>query len=253
MEILENSMIKFSTNEGNKIACIMIPGTGCLNVMFRGLSEEISKRADVDVYAVNLPRHGGNTLGERSFRGYIDYLIDVVNDLRGAGYDKVFVAGHSLGGALALYMGTVFHCKIDGIISMAGSAEFRSNMSAEAISEIQNGNIPTTVREGVVLDVPILNEYNQMQLCDKETFIDDFKIDISINFKDRLRMIKLPVRYLVGENDEFVNTKMVRQIKGRARYVHSTVYPGFSHSSFMEHKKDFGRIITNFIESVVNS
>lgn len=244
------SIIKYSNKEGNDTAVIIIHGTGCTKNMFKGLSEEISKKADVDVYDCDLPRHGDNNEGERTIECYLQFLIDKVNELRKSGYNKVFLAGHSLGGALVLGAGSSNECEVDGIIAMAGASKF-DNFSDEFIEGLNRGELLLDkVREGVSVEIPLQNEYGDVQLEEPSVFVEDFLLDAKLDFTDELKEIKAPVRYLVGDKDEFIEAYMVDILKAEIKNIDVTIYPDYTHLAYSVHKELFGKVIAEFIKSI---
>lgn len=247
MEI-NKGIIKYSNGEETDIAVILVHGTGCNKNMFKGLSEEISKKADVDVYDCDLPMHGDNNEGERTIECYLQFLIDKVNELRKSGYNKVFLAGHSLGGSLVLGAGSSNECEVDGIIAMAGAARF-DNFSEEFKEGLENGELLLDkVRGDIVVDISPINEYGEMQLCEPQVFIDDFKIDAKLDISDKLKDISAPVRYLVGDKDEFIEAYMVDILKAEIKNIAVTIYPDYTHSAYFVHKELFGKVIADFIK-----
>lgn len=249
MEI-NKGIIKYSNGEETDIAVILVHGTGCNKNMFKGLSEEISKKADVDVYDCDLPMHGDNNEGERTIECYLQFLIDKVNELRKSGYNKVFLAGHSLGGSLVLGAGSSNECKVDGIIVMAGAARF-DNLSDEFIEGLNRGELLLDkVREGVSVEIPLQNEYGDVQLEEPSVFVEDFLLDSKLDISDKLKDISAPVRYLVGDKDEFIESYMVDALIAGIKNIECTIFEGYTHAAYLIYKEEFGEIIAEFIKSI---
>lgn len=247
---VNQGVIKYSNIEETDIAVILVHGTGCNKNMFKGLSEEISKKANVDVYDCDLPMHGDNNEGERTIECYSQFLVDKVNELRKSGYNKVFLAGHSLGGSLVLEAGASKECKVDGIIVMAGTARF-DNFSDEFIEGLNRGELLLDkVREGVSVDIPSQNEYGDIQLEETSVFIEDFLLDSKLDIRDRLKDISAPVRYLVGDRDEFIESYMVDELEAGIKNIECTIFEGYAHAAYLIYKEEFGEIIAEFIKSI---
>src|SRR5262249_15329448 len=73
--------------------------------------------------AIDLPGHGGSP--GRGFRGVGDYTYFVVELASALGWDRFVVAGHSLGGAIALLTALHHGDRVDGLILVDSGARLR--------------------------------------------------------------------------------------------------------------------------------
>src|SRR5262249_25511775 len=100
---------------------LYVHGTGCNGQVWL---PHMTAIADAHTpVAIDLPGHGGSPGG--GFRGVADYAYFVVELAKALGWERCVVAGHSLGGAIALLTALYDGDLLDGLILVDTGARLR--------------------------------------------------------------------------------------------------------------------------------
>jgi pimeloyl-ACP methyl ester carboxylesterase len=167
----------------------------------RGLSQEH------DVIAVDLPGHGASPLpDEAGLAEYVDAANAVLKDRGG----PVMIAGHSLGGAVALALAAHKPDRVKGLMLI--STCMKLSHANRRVDELLHA-LPMPLRK-VLLDASmhamfgpgasgqaVQHGLQDLLACSPAAVDRDIEIARSMDLEDAARSLRIPVRLLCGSAD----------------------------------------------------
>jgi pyruvate dehydrogenase E2 component (dihydrolipoamide acetyltransferase) len=208
------------------------------------------------VYALDLPGHGGSV--KQGVQGGIPELAEAVRDfLNAAGIQRAHIAGHSLGGAVALHLaseeparvvsitlvcsaglgGEVNTDYIEGFIAADRRKEFKP------ILEMLFADPSLVSRDMIeeLLKYKRLDGVGQaLRAIADATFTGGRQTNV---FTDRMDRIKVPVQAIWGAEDRIVPSAHASVIPQGHRHV----FGGAGHMVHMEKAGEVNRLISDFL------
>ena len=201
--------------------------------------------------AISLPGHYEGEPAS-SIEGYVDWLGDYIRQQR---YQDVILAGHSMGGAIALLYGLRHPAQTKGLILIGTGARLRvlpallAQVKAMANDEetwrrfVEDTyrSVATQVRQVLVklrTRVGPRVMLNDLLCCDKFDVIND------------VHNIKSPTLVLCGSEDEMTPVKYTRFLAERIQGAQQAIIQGAGHFVFVEKPKEVNQVIEEFLESL---
>ena len=202
---------------------VLVHGTGCSADSWRyqvgGLSREF------EVVAPDLPGHGASDqAGDPSIERYAATVSSVLARL---GKRKVFLAGHSMGGAVALQVALARRELLKGLILIATAAYLDTLALTPDILLWAVATLPHKFK-GMFFSDLVTNEAlaiarDDVRRCSLETVLGDFAACRGFDFRGRLKQIDLPTLILCGADDLITpvrySERLHREIPGSALVV----------------------------------
>ena len=198
---------------------------------------------------IELPGHGeSGGEGEEEIERYADHVHVF---LKALGLSKIFLVGHSMGGAIVQTMALNHSEVIKGIVLVGTGARLK------VLPLILNGikkNFEETVREIVRFAYsrktsPELIErgISDMMRCRPEVLHGDFLACDRFDLINEVGKIDLPTLILCGEDDELTPIKYSQFLHSRIRGSKLEVLPNAGHMVMMESAVAFNEKIREFI------
>jgi len=201
--------------------------------------------------AVALPGHPN---GEpcTSVDAYVDWLRGYILD---AGYVDVVLAGHSLGGAIALLYALKYPEDLEGLIVIGSGARLRVGTMYLEMLEKARGNrtifeeffhksyefIESELR-GVIQRKALEGDpavlLNDMLCCDR------------FDIMDRVHEIRLPTLALCGSEDIMTPLKYTKYLAGKIEGARVVIIEGGTHMVFAEQPGAVNQAIEDFLNSL---
>ena len=228
------------------VKLIFIHGSGGCKEVWRYQTEHFPE-AD----AIDLP---GHPYGEprTSVDSYVEWLRSYV---RGCSYHDVVLAGHSLGGAIALLYALKYPDDLKGLIIISSGVRLRvGNIYLEMLEQAQSnphilenyfnqsfGSITPDFRE--ILQRRYLENgsavvLNDMLCCDK------------FDIMDTVYKIKLPTLILCGSNDIMTPPKYSRYLASKIEGSKEIIIEGVTHMVFAEKPAVVNKAIKDFLNNL---
>ncbi len=188
---------------------IYIHGTGCNAKVFADHLRAMSQTHDV--VAIDLPGHG--TSQGSGFRSAVEHAFFVGELIKHLGWDSCVVAGHSLGGGIALAVAIYFQELIQGLMLIDTGARLRVNPKVielarkAAAGEVVGGG---DSRLGYADTTPqdVVDSVNAASAgCDPKVIYKDWIADDSFDFMSRLGQITAPTLAICGAEDQLTPVK----------------------------------------------
>jgi pimeloyl-ACP methyl ester carboxylesterase len=202
---------------------------------------------------IELPGHGESEgEGEKEIGRYAEHVYAF---LKALGLQKVFLVGHSMGGAIVQILGLIHPEVIKGIVLAGTGAKLK------VLPIILNGVKPKfeeTVQKIVQFShsprIPLMfieKGIADMMRCRPEVLYDDFLACDQFDVMKDLGKMNLPALILCGEDDQLTPVKysefLHRGIKGSILEV----LPNAGHMVMMESPQLFNEKIDGFIKELV--
>jgi pimeloyl-ACP methyl ester carboxylesterase len=235
---------------GRKV--LYVHGTGCNG---RVWLPHMTAIADAhDPVAIDLPGHGGSP--GRGFRGVGDYTYFVVELAKALGWDRFVVAGHSLGGAIALLTALHDGDLLDGLILVDTGARLRVDPSllrgARAAAEA--GHAPATDRSwGFASGTPQSMVDTVQQLTagtDPAVTYQDWIADDTFDVMSRVKEIRVPTMAICGAQDRLTPVKYHQFLAAQIPGCQLTIVEDAGHWMFWERPEVFTRTVRSFLDSL---
>jgi len=200
---------------------------------------------------IELPGHrasGGE--GEEEIGRYAE---SVYSFLKALGLSKVFLVGHSMGGAIVQTLALTHPEAIKGILLVGTGAKLRvlpmilngiKNDFEETVRKITqfaySRKAPADLIEKGVFD---------LMKCRPEVLYGDFLACDRFNIMNEVEKINLPTLILCGEEDELTPVKYSQFLQNRIKGSKLEILPHAGHMVMMESPGAFNEKIGKFISS----
>ena len=180
---------------------LLVHGTGCSADSWRYQVEGLAR--EFEVVAVDLPGHGSSApAGDPSIERYAETVSHVLQRL---GTRKAFLAGHSMGGAVALQIALERPELLKGLILVATAAYLDSLAMTPDILLWAIAALPHKFKgmffSDLVTAEALAIARDDVRRCSLETVLGDFSASRGFDFRDRLKQVNLPTLILCGGSD----------------------------------------------------
>ena len=231
----------------NERTIIFVHGAGGSSaswfMQLRGLSERFN------VVAVDLNGHGKTPDRNEvdTFHSYLEDIDYIINQ-----YEKPFLGGHSMGGALTQLYALKHPERLSGIVLVGTGSRLRVH---PMIFEMLQNNFEEYVEaaatfmfdESTASDV-IAASQNEIRKCKPEIIARDFQACNQFDIMDEVSSIRIPALILVGENDQMTPMKYSNYLHERIEGSSLQVIPKAGHAVMLEQFEKLNEIIDNWIE-----
>jgi pimeloyl-ACP methyl ester carboxylesterase len=241
-------------------------GSGRPLIFTHGASQDtLSWRDNIDhfakrhkVYAIDLPGHGKSDLvNNRPIRSTDDFAAAISRFMKSLDIRRPILVGHSMGAAVSITASLNYPADIAGVVAVDGGAAFsgaagvnyRGNILAD--SEINPGDWMETSILSVLGKTTPMARRKQMAFdcsrCSPYVQYADMITYTSFAFGARMHEVKVPVYYIIGEDDWSTTPAICRETsaKLKARGVASDVWElkGVGHIPHWEQPETFNKVL----------
>lgn len=215
---------------------------------------QIRHLKNVDVYALDLPGHGQSDGKSRQDVG--DYCEDILSFMDTIKLEKVILAGHSMGGAIAQSFAVNHPERLAGLILVSTGMTLPVNQAL--LAQMKD---PVTTRDAVKLVVkwsfrkdadPNLLQQAEKQLMNTNNMViyGDYlacsKFDLSV----QARKIDLPTLIICGDADKMTPLKFSNQLNETIPYSKLEIVPDAGHMVPLEVSQVVGELMSDFIKNL---
>lgn len=231
---------------------LYVHGTGCNTKVWQKHMEAIAD-AHTPV-AIDLPGHGESQ--GCGFRGAADYSNFVVKLAETLGWDRFVVAGHSMGGAVALTTAIYNQEMVNGIILIDTGARLRVHPDIlKASREAARTGKPLPLdRSWAYADTTPQSVVDESMALTAGTDLwvtyGDWICSDSFDFTTRLKDINAPALAICGEEDGLTPLKYHQFFQERMPNCRLTAIKKAGHWVQAEQPEDFTRAIRGFLDSL---
>jgi len=198
---------------------------------------------------IELPGHGeSGEEGEEEIGRYAEHVRTFLKTL---GLQKVFLIGHSMGGAIVQTLALTHPEMIKGIVLVGTGA--RLKVLPMILDGIKN-NFEETVKkinqfaysQKASSDL-IEKSVSTMLQCRAEVLCGDFLACDRFDFMNEVGKINLPTLILCGDDDQLTPIKYSQFLQRRIKGSKMEVLPNAGHMAMMESPQAFNEKIGEFI------
>ena len=235
------------SGRGEKI--IFIHGSGWNSRMWYGQRDYL--KSSMEVILVDLPGHGespGN--GCETVEEYGDAVYGVIEE---ANLGQVYVAGHSLGGAIAMSLALSHPSAVKGAVLIGTGAKLK------VLPEILEGitkdkeetvkNIVELAFSRKALSSLKATDFEETMKCSAEVIRKDFSACDRFNIMNSVSSLSVPTLILCGTDDSLTPQKYSSYLNKEIRGSKLVLIEDAGHMVMMEKPDAVSRAIQEFISS----
>lgn len=198
---------------------------------------------------IELPGHGeSGGEGEKEIEKYAGHVYSF---LRAMGLEKIFLVGHSMGGAIVQTMALSHPETIKGIVLAGTGARLKVfpmilNGIRDYFEEIVRKMAPMAYSRKASREL-VEQGIRQLMRCRPEVFYGDFLACDRFDVIKEVEKIDLPALMLCGEEDELTPVKYSEFLHQRIRGSRLEILPDAGHMVMMESPNSFNEKVMSFI------
>jgi pimeloyl-ACP methyl ester carboxylesterase len=229
-----------------------VHGTGCNTKVW---VDHVEALADSHTpVAIDLPGHGRSE--GCGFRGVADYCRFAAELARHLGWDRFVVAGHSLGGAIALAT-AVYHAEmVSGLMLIDTGARLRvhPDIFKAALEAAKTGRPPVLDRSwAFAKSTPraVADEVEALTAdADPWVTYGDWICNDSFDFSTRLKDIDVPAVAICGEEDRLTPLKYHQFFRQNMPRCQLASIANAGHWVYREQPEEFTRVVRGFLDGL---
>jgi pimeloyl-ACP methyl ester carboxylesterase len=201
---------------------------------------------------IELPGHGASGgEGEEEIGRYAEHVYSF---LKALDLQKVFLAGHSMGGGITQTLALTHSEVIRGIVLVGTGARLKVlPMILNGIKDDFEETVRKIVQFAYSRKAPsdlIERAVSDMSRCRPEVLYGDFLACDRFDIMNEVEKIHLPTLILCGEEDELTPVKYSRFLNSRIKGSKLEILPNAGHMVMMESAEAFNERIGEFISEV---
>jgi len=228
---------------------LYVHGTGCNAGVWDAHMAAIA--AAHTPVAIDLPGHGRSQ--GRGFRGMADYSEFVIGLADALGWRRFVLAGHSMGGGIAITAALYHSERIAGLILVDTGARLRvaPDLLRAARAAAASGQAPATDRSwAFAASTPqaLIDRVEALTAgTDPRVTYADWIADDAFDAMTRVGEITVPALALCGAEDRLTPVKYHRYLQERMPDCRLAVIESAGHWSFHEQPEQFNRAVSVFL------
>jgi pimeloyl-ACP methyl ester carboxylesterase len=241
-----------SANSGDHKRVVYIHGTGCNAKVFEPHMRALSPRHEV--VAIDLPGHGGSA--GNGFRSATEHAFFVGALIEHLGWEHCVVAGHSLGGGIALAVAIYFRPLVQALLLIDTGARLRVSpqvIESARRAAIAQRTITDESRFGYASTTPqaVIEHVNALNAgCDPRVIYKDWIADDSFDVMSRLPQIDVPSLAICGDQDPLTPPKYHEYLRDRLPDCRLEIVEDAGHWPFFENPECFNALVLAYLDSL---
>ncbi|HEX9244876.1 MAG TPA: alpha/beta hydrolase [bacterium] len=201
--------------------------------------------------AVDLPGHRGGGPGRRRIEDYAAWLRDTVDE---QGWRPAVLAGHSMGGAIALAYALAFPEDLAGIVLIATGARLR--VAPAILNGLQTdypGTVDLMIRQFLApgADPRLAARLTAAMLAvPAGVTVGDFQACDAFDVMARLGKIRIPVLVIGGSEDQMTPPKYADYLEAHLPRARRVRIEGAGHMVHAERPREVNEAIRGFVTAL---
>jgi len=201
--------------------------------------------------AIDLPGHPEGEL-RPSIDEYVEWLRGYITE---KGYSDVVLAGHSLGGGIALLYALKYPEDMKGLITLGSGARLRVHpMYLEALEKAianpaQPGMANNQAYDRVAPELAEVLKRRAEENGPKAT-LNDMRACDRFDIMGQIGEIKVPTLAVCGDEDVMTPAKYSNYLAEHMPKARAVVIPGGTHFVFAEKPEEVNRAIEDFLKEI---
>jgi pimeloyl-ACP methyl ester carboxylesterase len=233
------------SGQGEKV--LFIHGSGWNTHMW--YSQRDYLQSSMEVLLVDLSGHGGSPGdGCDTVEEYSDAVYEVIGELN---IGRCYIAGHSLGGAIALSLSLAYPDILKGIILIGTGARLRvlpqilEGMIKDKETTLKNvGGLAFSKKTSSVLKDQALRE---MMKCEGKVIHKDFSACNRFDSMDTVNSIRVPALIICGNEDALTLPKYSSYLHEAVHRSQLALIDDAGHMVMMEKPMEVNKAIEGFV------
>ena len=205
--------------------------------------------------AIDLPGHGQSS--GSGFRGAADYTHYAVRLADHLGWDRFVIAGHSLGGGIALTAAIYYEDRLTGMMLIDTGARLRVDPSV-----LENSRQLAAGEAGIAIDPRLgfakshTSVHHRCDRCpsrvgtDPKVTYKDWISDDTFDCMSRVANIHTPSIAICGDEDYFTPVKYAEYFRDRMPHCQLEIIPQAGHWTYEEQPETFDRIVRTYLDTL---
>jgi pimeloyl-ACP methyl ester carboxylesterase len=231
---------------------VLLHGVGGTHLLWPAA---LRRLPSTSVYALDLPGHGRSG---GSAQPLIEHYVEAVDDfLQMAGLQQAVVAGHSMGGAVALKLGLDHAQQVAGLVLIATGARLRV---APPTFEALQGDINQAAKRfsqtawGAEADQQMVTE-GRLALAEsgRDVLLADFRATDRFDVTDQLIQIRQPTLIIVGTRDQLTPPRYSEDMNKRITDSRLVKIEGAGHMVMLERPDETAGAIRQLLDRLSTS
>ncbi len=202
-----------------------------------------------EVVLIDLPGHGrSGGEGLRDIGGYVESVRTVITE---NGLEGCYVAGHSMGGAIALSLALAAPKLLAGLILVGTGARLKVFPEIlEGILNDKEGTVQAIMGFAFSKKAPpdmVETGFAQMTASPKEVIHGDFSACNQVDLMEGVKSIDLPALIIAGADDRLTPLKYGEYLNREIRGSRLSVIRDAGHMVMLEKPEETNRAIEAFV------
>jgi pimeloyl-ACP methyl ester carboxylesterase len=201
--------------------------------------------------AIDLP---GHPVGEpcSTIDDYVEWLHAYVEE---KGYSDLVVAGHSLGGGIALLYGLTYPDNVRGLISVGSGGRLRVHPNfldglERAIADPENVQAPDLGASDLIDPALAATMARRSEENGLPAMLSDLRACDKFDIMDRLGEISMPLLAVCGTEDVMTPPKYSQYMTDSMENARTVLIPGGTHFAYAEKPDEVNRAIEEFLKEL---
>ena len=236
----------YSERYGSGESCLFIHGAGGGTGSWY-FQKELQK--SMEVVLLDLPGHG-NSPGPSldSIAGLTEAVFGTISEL---GIGRCYVAGHSMGGAVAMSLALTHPEAVKGLVLIGTGARLRvAPEFLEGVRKEKEGTVRLIVETAFGRNAaPVLKEngFKEMMKCDAETIYNDYLACDRFDIMDKVGSIEVPTLVVCALSDLLTPPKYSEYLHSVIKGSEIELIEGCGHLMMLEKPREVNRAIEKFV------
>ncbi len=229
-----------------------IHGTGCNAKVFASHLRSMSDQHEV--VAIDLPGHGGSD--GSGFRSATEHAFFVGALIKHLNWESCVVAGHSLGGGIALAVALYFEELVGALMLIDTGARLRVSPTVLELARkaAERGSVTSgDSRLGYADSTPqdVVDSVSAVTAgCNPQVVYKDWIADDSFDCMSRLSQITVPTLAICGEQDPLTPLKYHEYLRDNLPRCELVTIANAGHWPFVENREAFDAAVSKFLSGL---
>lgn len=201
-----------------------------------------------NLIALDLPGHGNS---EGSVSEFISVYSEFIrNFAQTLGIRQYVIAGHSMGGAIAMELALTYPEALKGLIIIGSGARLRVNQYT--LETLSKGEHPIEnvkyFYSNKVSDLVLKQAEEEMKTVPTRVFLADFIACNGFSIMDRIKSINLPTLVICGEDDQMTPIKYSQYLAHELSQSTNSIIKEAGHMTMLEQPDSVNKAIQDFMD-----
>jgi len=230
--------------DSDKIPLLFIHGAGGSSQVWRNQIE--APLPETLRVAVDLPGHARSQgRGAEHIESYCDFIHAFV---QAAGWERLILAGHSMGGAVTQAFALAHPHLLKGVVLVGSGARLR--VADEVFEAVRQGDDLVDAAYAPETDPKLIQEAEkEYELTSADVRYKDFLACDRFDVMDRIDQIEVPALVVCGQEDRLTPVKYSRYLADRIPRACLELIPDAGHMVMWEQPRAFNSALASFLRS----